>query len=192
MTDHEPQQLLIDVPPHNGIADTDQRFTTRETIAWCKRVAGVSDYDLDAAACEESHHAATFYTREQNGLIRPWFGDTFDNCPWSDIYPWVLKSWREWNAAADRAREAEGLPTLISISMLLPGDRQHMEWWQDLVEPFRDGREHGHAREGAYGVRLTTHYPPKPRPHYGHPGNPLGIGCVEPNFTSVLLVWRRT
>jgi hypothetical protein len=183
------QATLIEVAPRAGNPDTDQRFTTQPTLIWCKRTAIVTRYDLDAAACSESAHAPVWYSKAENGVELPWFGDAFVNPPWSEIYPWVSKAWAEWSAEAALIRAAHHLKPLTSVSMLLPGDRQHMEWWQDLVEPYRDDRG---APAGAEGVRLTTHYPPKPRPHYGHPGNPRGVGCVEPNFTSALLVFRRS
>lgn len=176
------QGLLIDVPAHNGVDDDNQRFTTREALEWVKGVAGVDAFDLDVAACVESHHAPKWYGQQVDGsfvdglatLTNPWVGNVFCNPPWGSIGPWVAEAWSIWIH-----RGAE----LQSISMLLPGNRTHRPWWQGLVERYRDGR-------GTEGVRLTTHFAPK-RFAYGGPGNPLGIGVGEPNFTSVALVWRR-
>jgi hypothetical protein len=168
------QGTLINVAPHNGNPDPNQRYTIRRAIEWCKRTAGVTEYDLDVAACEESHHAHLWYGVAENGLSLPWFGDVFCNPPWDDIEPWVQKAWAEF----ERPRGPEGDSLLASISMLLPGDRTHRPWWRMLVEPVRDR-----------GGVLTVHFAPERFP-YGGPGNPEGIGAPEPNFTSCLLVWR--
>ena len=73
---------------------------------------------------------------------------------------------------------------LKGIIALLPQGRCHRPWWQDFVEPYRDGR--GSAR----WVNVQTFYPPE-RFTYGHPGNAAAKGVPEPNFGSVNLVWRR-
>lgn len=190
------QPLLIDVPAHLGNEDENQRFTIPRAIRWVKAIAGVTEFDLDAAACEESHHAPTWYgwtsrhpidgdlVRPPSGLTlvdglkMPWFGDVFVNPPWDDIGPWVLRAWKAWGETLPA-----GYPSLISISMLLPGNRTHRPWWQDLVEPYRDGRRPGHE------AQLSVRFAPERFP-YGAPGNPLGVGVQEPNFTSVALVWR--
>lgn len=188
--------LFPEVEPYNGNTDENQRFTILRARNWCKHVAGVTEWDLDAAACREAHHAPVWYGgipfNGKNGLVEPWFGDTFCNPPWADIGPWTLKAWRSWSAEADRQREEAGLPSLISISMLLPGGRTHRPWWKEFVEPFRDGRRrYLDLANIEHPATLETFNPPERFP-YGGPGNPEGVGAPEPNFTSVLLVWRRT
>lgn len=168
------QGLLIDVPPHLGVEDENQRYTIRRAREWVLRAANVSEFDLDVAACAESHHAHLWYGVAENGLSLPWFGNVFCNPPWSDVWAWVVKARQEFDA------DLSG--NLISVSMLLPGDRTHRPWWRDLIEPIRDGR-------GTTGPTIDTHFAPERFP-YGGPGNPDGVGCAEPNFTSVLLVWR--
>lgn len=158
--------------------DGDQRFTTRDTDAWCRKVAGVEQWDLDVAACEESHLADYFFTKFDDGLTKSW--GPFDpklplrvwcNPPFSDIAPWVDKAWSE-------ALHCE------TIAMLLPASRTEQQWWQAFVEPFRDGRG-----DMLRKVRLTTHFLPG-RTRFGHPGNPEGVGVGSPPFACVLLVWR--
>lgn len=73
--------------------DIDQRFTLRETDDLCRKLTRVTSWDLDVAACEESHLAATWYSREQNGLELPWFGSVWCNPPYSDIEPWVQRAY---------------------------------------------------------------------------------------------------
>jgi hypothetical protein len=175
------------VQPHNGNPDENQRFTIPRALDWCRRMAGVREFDLDVAACEESHHAHLWYGKAENGLRMPWFGDVFCNPPWDDIGPWVEKAWREmrWPIGA-----APGPQQVNSVAMLLPGDRTHRRWWRDFVEPHRDGRNFDGPPLREAAVQLSTHFAPERFP-YGGPGNPAGIGTAEPNFTSCLLLWRR-
>jgi hypothetical protein len=192
------RDLFPEVEPHMGNADENQRFTIRRARDWCKYMACVAGWTLDAAACREAHHAPTWYGLDhplpanRNGLIAPWFGDVFNNPPWDDISPWVVKAWRAWTAPAVAQRAQLGLPALTSISMLLPGNRTHRDWWVELVEPVRDGRL-SKSLDVLLGeqptARLSVHFAPERFP-YGAPGNPEGIGTAEPNFTSVLLVWN--
>lgn len=179
--------LDLGVEPYLGNTDENQRFTIRRAREWCQRTANLfpRGWDLDASACAEAHHAPIWYGLDhplpshRNGLVAPWFGDTFFNCRWADILPWVEKAWRAWKTVTDPS-----LPPLTSITALLPGNRTHRDWWVKWIEPYRDGRRKHN------GARLTVHFAPERFP-YGGPGNPEGVGAPEPNFTSVMLLWRR-
>ena len=180
------QGELISVPRHAGNGDENFRFTLARADAWLRGKAGVRTWSLDAAACNESHLAARYYTLEhgQDGLVLPWFGATFINPPWDDIEPWVERACQSWWAVpVDR----EDPVPLQLIAMLLPL-RTHMPWWQRFVEPFRD-QPRGIAG-GPRGFFLRMYCPPE-RFTWGAPGNPRGIGAQEPNFQAVGLVWRR-
>jgi hypothetical protein len=92
----------------------------------------------------------------------------FCNPPYSNIEAWVEKAWAEWRTCE------VGL-----IVMLLPANRTEQRWWQEHVEPFRDGRD----RQGPSVEFL--------------PGRPRFIryedGIVRPNerppFGCCLLIW---
>jgi hypothetical protein len=148
----------------------DDRYTTTPTMHLVKQFVGVKVFDLDPAACEESHKAVAYFTVEDNGLEQPWFGWVFCNPPFSDLESWVKKAWGEIHRCA-------------GIAMIMPANRAEQGFWQELIEPFRDGR--GEPGEPT----LTTHYLPT-RISYGCPGNPEGIGAGSPPFGTVLLVWR--
>ncbi len=164
------QLALIDVPRVDPDDLPNDRYTLRSTLDWCQRTAGVDGWDLDVAACEEAHVAPRWYGIEQDGLAQRWNAPrVWCNPPYSDIDPWVARAWR----ALDH-RECEVL------AMLLPATRTEQPWWQQRVEPFRDGRD----------PRLTVHFVPG-RQVFGIPGNPLGVGIGSPPFGVVLLVWRR-
>lgn len=153
----------------------DERYTTRETIAWCMERAGVDAFDLDVAACEESHHAPRFYTKADDGLKRPWDAERiWCNPPYSDIEPWIAKAWAEWHDTPSRFVDR-------TIAMLIPATRTEQPWWQRDVEPRRDGR----------GWRVLWTYNLPGRTAFARPGSG-GVGQSGAPFGCVLLVWRRT
>ena len=160
--------------------DLDRRYTTRETMDLCMRLAGVDAWDLDVAADEESHWAPWWFDVRADGLKQRWHGRVWCNPPYSDVGPWVLKAWQQ-------------APDCDVVAMLLPANRTEQPFWSEYVEPVRDGRRppSGHrftllARE----AKLTTHFLPT-RVKFGHPGNRDAVGVGSPPFGGVLLVWRR-
>lgn len=208
--------LFPEVRPTKG-EDANQRYTTTPTLTWCKQAVGVDAFDLDVAACAAAHHAPRWYraphpsddgvmtTTERHvdgsvamrdGLYQPWRGPrVWCNPPFDDIEVWVAKAWVE---SLVRHEDLE------VIAMLLPSNREEQEWWQHLVEPFRDGRRERlgpHAVSPALGsfnarvacdsgVRLYTHRLPG-RVRFGFPGNPEARGETgSPPFGCVLLEWR--
>ena len=171
---------LFDLPPPESL-EQDERYTTRDTMEWAAKISGVTGWDLDVAACEESHKAEEFYTVAMDGLSRPWLGRVWCNPPYSDIAPWVAKAWRE-------------IGHCQTIAMLLPASRTEQGWWQRLVEPLRD-RSDGENCDyveapGGFPVEFFTRFL-SGRTRFGHPGNPEGVGVGSPPFGCVLLVWRR-
>ncbi len=161
---------LLDLPaPALG---EDERYTTRDTIAWCKQMAGVAMFDLDVAACEESHHADVFYTVESDGLSQPWFGRCWCNPPYSNIAPWVDRAWAAIHSPHGGANRAD------VVAMLIPGNRTEQKWWQFHIEPHRDR-----------GGLLRSHFLPG-RTAFARPGSG-GVGQSGAPFGCVLLVWRR-
>lgn len=153
-----------DVSPDEAF---DERYTTRETISWCMERAGVDAFDLDVAACAESHHAQLYFTKADDGLQRTWAGRVWCNPPYSDIAPWVAKAWESIRAG-----------TVSVVAMLIPATRTEQAWWQKDVEPHRDRR----------GV-LRSYFLPG-RTSFARPGSG-GVGQSGAPFGCVLLVWRR-
>jgi hypothetical protein len=93
--------------------DTDERFTP----AWIFDGLGVV-FDLDVAAPIDGgdHVPARFrYTRADDGLAQPWFGQVWCNPPFSNGTPW-----------ADRFR-AHGHGLWL-------GPVANARWWIDLVD----------------------------------------------------------
>lgn len=164
--------LLIELSPPQMLGE-DERYTTRETLEWCRRKAGVSMFDVDVAACAESHHAPVWYGKEQNGLAQTWLGHVWANPPYSDLKPWVDRAWE----AVDGDRPTDNC---CSVSMLIPANRTDQRFWQNRIEPFRD------LPDG----RLRTHYLPG-RTAFARPGSG-GVGQSGAPFGCVLLCWKRS
>lgn len=108
--------------------DVDDRGTKPSFMAEMEERFGA--FDLDAAAASHNAKAPNYYTREDDGLAQPWFGNVWCNPPYSDCGAWVEKAWAEWGR--------EGGDPLERIVMLLPSNRVEQKWWQNLVEPRRD------------------------------------------------------
>lgn len=167
---------MADLFPEAAAAEDatgDERYTTRETIEWCKQRAGVEAFDLDVAACEESHWAECYYTKSDNGLARPWFGRVWCNPPYSDIAPWVERAIASFHDGAQL------------VAMLIPATRTEQAWWQRNIEPFRDWGGEGPA----HVPTLRTYFLPG-RTSFARPGSG-GVGQSGSPFGCVLLVWRR-
>lgn len=127
-----------------------------------------------------------------DGLTGSWARErVWCNPPFSDIEAWVRKAW-ESDARL--------------VVMLVPATRTEQDWWQELIEPYRDGKfQRGDAT--AFGwSSLTTRFLRK-RTHFLENGQPIlrknkdgtlyinpKTGKPErsaPKFGCVLLIWRR-
>lgn len=108
-----------------------------------------------------------------NGLTGIWTPDWFCNPPFSNIGAWVEKAW------------SVGRPGL----MVIPNTREEQPFWQEQIEPFRDGR----GRRTPRGqCALTTHYLARRR-RFLEDGRPIlqkdgTLGA--PRFGVVALIWR--
>lgn len=129
-------------------------------------------FTLDAAASKRNAKCARFYTRETDGLLHSWRGErVWCNPPFSRLEPWVAKAWFEMRAGCDL------------IVMLLPANRCEQRFWQQYVEPFRDG-------DPRDGIRLRTRFLPG-RPKFIPPDRETPVPGGRPPFGCVLLIWER-
>lgn len=184
--------------------DPNRRYTTPAFNEWIKTQADVAAWDLDVAADAESHLAPRWFSLNAepgsagvDGLKQSWLppdpkawmfprrstmtGATyriFCNPPFDDLGSWLKKTWETIEEAYNLEAEL-----FLRIGWVLPGDRHEQEFWQEHIEPFRDGR---HRRAGYY---LTTHFP-RGRIAYAKPGsNGEAVGSAF--FPSAVLIWRR-
>jgi hypothetical protein len=158
-----------------GVAniETDERYTLAYVKVNALKFMGLKKWSLDAAACAASHLAERYLTKKDNGLITSWWGDTVFNPPWSNIGPWLEKSWVEWN------RREHERKVVRSITGILPATRTDLEWWQKHVEAFRD----------LTGGKLRTRFL-QGRNKYGTPDDLLGKNQGTPEFGTVILGWK--
>lgn len=86
-------------------------------------------FTLDAAASDNNAKCAKYFTRQTDGLLHSWRGErVWCNPPYSRCAPWLAKAWHEM---MDGGCEL--------VVMLLPANRTEQRFWQEHVEPFRDG-----------------------------------------------------
>lgn len=123
-------------------------------------------FTIDVAAAAHNTKCARYYTREQDGTAQDWSGErVWCNPPYSDIAPWVRKAWSCWASTS-------------GITMLLPANRTEQQWWQLLVEPFRDRPTSPLSAEFLPG-----------RMRFLKPGQTAVGPNNRPPFGCVLLVW---
>jgi phage N-6-adenine-methyltransferase len=151
----------------NG-ADDDDVDDRRTPSDFWEELHEAHRFTLDASASKENAKCAKFFDRETNGLSQSWAGEiTWCNPPFSDVRSWV-------NKAITEVRK--GCPKVV---MLLPANRCEQPWWQDYVEPIRDGRGRpdaprittwfipGRLRFGARSVSDDAKKPGENRPPFG-------------------------
>lgn len=152
--------------------DPDSRYTPRELITQLHREHRFTVDVASALDAPSSHVIGRFWSRLEDGLTQPWRGErVWCNPPYSEIGRWVSKAWREMTEGGCRA-----------VVMLLPANRTDMDWWQEMIEPYRDLPRIGEAQ-------FRTRFLPG-RTRFGFPGNPDGVGQGSPMFGCVLLIWE--
>jgi phage N-6-adenine-methyltransferase len=177
-------------------ADADVRETPPELFA---ELNARFNFTLDACASHTNAKCATYFTEDgmyvldcgpeldirklapQDGLAGSWEGArVWANVPFSDIAPWVIKAWES---------KAE------LVYMLVPATRTEQGWFQDLIEPFRDGRDPFPGSD----LKLTTHFM-RSRVHFLKNGKRIVCEKVgskhfgkpsSAKFGCVGLVWSR-
>lgn len=61
-----------------------------------RRFAGVSGFNLDAAASKDNAKCLHYYDEALNGLEQPWRGNVFINPPYSGVADWIAKGLKEY------------------------------------------------------------------------------------------------
>jgi len=124
-------------------------------------------FTIDVAATAHNAKCDRFYDLDADGLAQDWSGErVWCNPPYSEIRPWVAKAWTSY-------------ATTLGIAMLLPASRTEQQWWQQMVEPYRDRG----------GSPLSSRFLAG-RMRFLRPGQ-TAVGPNErPPFGCVLLVWQ--
>ena len=129
-------------------------------------------FTLDVAAEKHNAKCPDYMNWDMNALRREWSGRVWCNPPYSNIGAWVEKAWR--------AMSVEGADRVV---MLLPSNRTEQKWWQENVEPYRDG-------PARHGVELRVRFLPG-RPRFIRPNWKPGPKGDRPPFGLCVLTWRR-
>jgi len=80
-------------------------------------------FDLDPAATPENAKCPNYYTKEQDGLRQPWYGNVFLNPPYGkEIKKWMKKAYEEVKVY----KRANVVVALIP-------SRTDTSWWHDYV-----------------------------------------------------------
>lgn len=84
-------------------SSTDEWYTPQAFFEACEKEVG--GFDLDPCATSENCKAKNFFTQEDDGLLKEWFGKVFVNPPYSEvnrakrdgktIHGWIEKCERE-------------------------------------------------------------------------------------------------
>ena len=116
------------VPITAASMDPDNNEYKTPPEIWWPLSRAVSGFDLDAASGAESTPIAPErYTKEDNGLQQPWFGDVWLNPPWSTNGNGSAKD--EWLRKVHNEINRE---TVDRIIMLLPVDTS-THWFHNYV-----------------------------------------------------------
>ena len=169
---NHPQQTAKRTPSLFGDDETeltDDRMTPPELF---RELDAQFHFTLDVAATAANAQCQRFFTKDDDGLSQPWNNErVWCNPPYSNIETWVRKAWQE-----------QGFCPLIV--MLLPSNRTEQPWWQEQVEPWRDGRY-------SYNTLLRVQFLPG-RLRFVQPGRELVGPNERPPFGCCLLKWERT
>jgi len=161
---NHPQQVTRD--------DVDDRRTPSDLF---DRLHAEHGFTLDAAASDDNALLAEYCSIERSGLDLSWDSHVvWCNPPYSGIRPWIAKAWR-----------AMILGDCKRVVMLLPANRCEQRFWQEEVEPYRDGP----VRQG---VTLRTHFIGRRVRFNGPDGERIRSSKNSgPPFGCVLLTWER-
>jgi phage N-6-adenine-methyltransferase len=102
---------------------------------FAKVEAEFGPFDLDPCATAENAKAPKFYTKEEDGAAREWFGRVWCNPPYGrGIGRWIFSAWA--STIHEAARAAKYRPMGVSLCdlvvMLLPARTDTM-WWHDYI-----------------------------------------------------------
>ena len=117
---------------------TDLWSTPQNLFDKLNRIHG---FMLDVCADDTNHKCSRYYTKEQNGLLMPWFGVCWMNPPYGrEIGAWVKKAYES---------SLEG----SKVVCLLPS-RTDTKWWHDYcmkgnIEFIRGRLKFGDAKNSA-------------------------------------------
>tara|TARA_R100000781_G_C4077522_1_gene126603 strand:- start:1362 stop:1802 length:441 start_codon:yes stop_codon:yes gene_type:complete len=99
---------------------TDDWYTPQYIIDDVCESYGLGWFELDVCASKENAKASVFYTKEDDGLSKNWFGNVWMNPPYGrEIGKWIKKAYEESQKGC-------------TVYCLIPS-RTDTKWWHDYV-----------------------------------------------------------
>lgn len=159
---NHPQQTAVRGP----LDEVDDRATPGDVFGPLHSLYG---FTVDAAAAPHNAKVDRFWTREDDGLAQSWAGERV----------WCNPPYSHPNLAAFTAKARAEAVFAELIVMLLPANRCEQGWWQDHIEPYRDGRD-------PLGPRTEFW---RGRTRFLKPGQTMILPNERPPFGCVLAIW---
>lgn len=183
---NHPQQI----DKRGELDEVDDRGTDPELFAELNERFG--PFTLDVAAAPHNAKCKRYYTKEHDGLLLPWSGVVWCNPPYSTklLRAFVEKAWSELERDDEVAVRGVTVPRPSRIVMLVPANRPEQDWWQDLVEPYRDVRSHWVGRNHTLPMTLRVEFL-RGRRRFIMPGETEIKPNQRPPFGVALLIWER-
>lgn len=79
-------------------------------------------FDLDPCATKENAKCKNFFTKEDNGLNKEWFGNVFINPPFKQVAEWVEKAY-------DQKKNNTQIKTIV----MLIASRTDTRWFHNYI-----------------------------------------------------------
>jgi hypothetical protein len=192
-TEIDPSEFFDEPANVRHSSKSSEQFTPPEIVRPSRAVLG--QIDLDPASCEEANgivKAVHFFTKEDDGFTRPWFGNVFLNPP--------------GGLSDDQQRPVKPKCRLTGACGLAPGhthggvESSQRKWWFKLVRELEAGRVASAifvcfslellqtTQSGGPTLAIPLDFPicyPSKRIAYHKPGG--GIGKAPPH--SSCIVW---
>lgn len=184
------EELVLTSPAQHPPGESDEFYTLRRDFdPWNEEFR----FTVDCCALNaEAAKLPRFYSPEDDGLKQDYAGErVWMKPPFSALVPWMELA-HSWMTTLYSSRQAR-----LWVA-LLPQNRQEQDWWQRLVEPYRDLPRAKERDETGRVVdaRLHRHFIVETRNirgrrRFGFPGSPDDpTGGKQPMTGHLLVIWR--
>lgn len=110
------------VPEPAVVAGSDEWYTPPDLLELAREVLGRIDLDpASSVIAQATVRAGTYYTKEDNGLVRPWSGRVWLNPPYSAPKPWVKRLIDQYDRGA------------VEAALILVNNATDATWFQELI-----------------------------------------------------------
>ena len=168
--------MIAFAKPDNIIAlpqKSNEWYTPARYIEAAREV--MNGIDLDPASCAEANQvvkASLYYSKKDNGLVQPWYGNVWLNPPYGRIHPELTGSTRSWQPLfIQKLIEEYTRGNVKQAILLLLGNAMFKQWFPPLwgyplcfhptsIAFIRPGRKHHDTDRLGFGsifIYLGSH-----------------------------------